>query len=215
LRSNGENRILILGIKTINYIVFEDFDMKKIAGIDYSINYPSITVNDNGKFHFYCFAEKLPKKLSFADGYTLKKFEKCGDNILNASLVAKNIVKILQSHNVTCCNLEGYAFQSVSKSLIQIGEATGILKLYLLQAGIKINIVSPVEVKKKAGGGGFKKFDMFQSFLQQENLKDNLFWQNCVKHENELYTYNQDKSIIKGIKKPIEDIIDSFYLSII
>ena len=187
----------------------------KIAGIDFSINYPAITINDNNNFHFYCFAEKLHKKNLFVDGYIIKKLERSGDNIIDASLVAKNIVKILQNHNINVVNLEGYAFSSISKSLIQIGEATGILKLFLIQAGIKINIFPPVEIKKKAGKGNFKKYDMFQSFLNQDNLKDNLFWQNCKKYENELYTYNKEKTMIKGVKKPVEDIVDSYFSSII
>jgi len=188
---------------------------KKNAGIDFSINAPAITINNNGVFHFYCYCEKkLSKNFPFSTGFTFKTFEKCGNNIIDASFISKSIVRILQNHNISQCNLENYAFQSISKSLIQIGEATGILKYFLIQADIKINSIAPVEVKKKAGGGNFKKYDMFQAFLQQENLKDNLFLQNCKEFEKELYTFNQDKTIIKGIKKPVEDIIDSYFLSI-
>jgi len=188
--------------------------MKKIAGIDYSINHPAVCINDNGEFHFYCFAEKLSKKNLFTEGYTLKKLEKCGDNIVDASLIAKDIVKILKNHGITICNLEGYSYMSSSKSLFQIAENTGILKHFLIQAGIKINIIPPSECKKRAGSGNYRKPEMLLAFLK-ENLKNNTFWKNCKKYEDELFTYNQDKSMIKGIKKPFEDIIDSYWISLI
>jgi len=189
--------------------------MNKNVGIDYSINSPALTIKDNNDFYFYCFAEKLPKTIPFKDGFITKKLEKNGNNIIDASLVAKDILKILQNHNVINVNLEGYSYQSSSKAIFQIAENTGILKYFLLQAGIKINIIQPSTVKQKAGGGGFKKFDMLQAFLKQENLKDNLFHQNCKKYENELYKYNQDKTMIIGVKSPYSDIVDSYYLSVI
>ena len=123
-------------------------------------------------------------------------------------------LKILQQHQVSVVNLEGYAYQSSSKAIFQIAEATSILKLVLLQANIKINIISPSELKMYAGKGNYNKFQMLQAFIAQE-LKDNKFWQNIVKYEKTLYKYNKEKTIINGIKSPFSDAIDAYFLSLI
>lgn len=173
-----------------------------VAGIDYSLTSPAVTVIDNDRIDFYFFVSSQ------------KKFDLIQHDSFHATIMPKThssqnerykflshwCLGILKSSNVDRIALEDYSFGSSGRSLFQIAENGGILKYVLDEHGFHdILLVAPTQLKKFATGkGNADKALMESSFVQQ------------------MAKFSDIRSILRQTDKqitPSSDIIDSFFLA--
>lgn len=180
-----------------------------IAGIDYSMTSPSITIfspsEDGEKFTF-------EKCVTFFFNDTKKyRGEFCqrrvyGHDIDNGfytheierfAMLADKVLAILEGFNVKEVALENYAYSATGR-VFHIAENTGILKFKLLEMGYLLHTYEPTVIKKFATGkGNAKKEQMYESFHKETGV-------NLV-HEL--------GSTSKKIGSPISDIVDSYFIA--
>jgi len=178
------------------------------AGIDYSINYPSVVINDNGLFRFISFERKdLSKKYLFDIEHHI--IEKYPDTLEDSIRLNKLIIHVLQQYGVGLVKIEGFSYMSSGSSYIDLISYQSILRYMLFESGIKLEIYSPKTVKKTAGKGNYNKMEMFDAFLN-ENL-DNDFYKNVLKFQNEIRKNNKEGTVT-DIKKPYQDLIDAYWV---
>lgn len=180
-----------------------------IAGIDYSISCPAITIynTDSGSLSFEncCFyfnQERITKKeasrrenLSFPNLFWTSR-PLSNNPELRYYLLADWALSICLESNVSIAILEDYALGA--KGLIfNIAETTGILKHYLFRNGIQIVTYPPTENKKSfSGKGNANKQLMIESFNQKNgiNISEHFGYDSCF------------------TGSPISDIVDSYSL---
>ncbi len=178
------------------------------AGIDYSINYPSVVINDNGVFRFISFERKdLSKKYLFDIVHHI--IEKYPDTLEDSIRLNKLIIHVLQQYGVELVKIEGFSYMSSGSSYIDLISYQSILRYMLFESGIKLEIYSPKTVKKTAGKGNYNKMEMFDAFLN-ENLDDD-FYKNVLKFQNEIRKSNKEGTVT-DIKKPYQDLIDAYWV---
>lgn len=182
-----------------------------IAGIDFSLNSPGITIynSDSGEFcvenvHMYINQNNISQK-------ECSRREYAGLNALGIYTTAQNqfkdttarfwaladwILSIVILNKVDTVILEGYALGA--KGLIfNIAEATGILKFLLTLSGISVIIVPPTLNKKLfSGKGNANKELMIDTFNKMNNV-------------NIALKFGLDESFSGS---PISDIVDSYSL---
>jgi len=172
-----------------------------IAGVDYSITSPAITLSNNSHLRFFFFVDspkRLPEKTEF-DQFTLYpslKNKNYINNIDRYQILANWAVKILIENKIDTIFLEGYSMGSRAGLAFNIGEATSLLKYFCFQNKIDVFPVPPTTVKKFATGkGNAKKEQMETAFIEQTkiNLRSHL-----IQTEKQL--------------SPSSDIIDSYYI---
>lgn len=178
------------------------------AGIDYSINYPSVVINNNGILRFISFERKdLSKKYLFdIEHYIVEKYP---DTLEDSIKLNKLIIHVLQQFCVEMVKIEGFSYMSSGSSYIDLISYQSVLRYMLFESGIKIEIYSPKTVKKTAGKGNYNKIEMFNAFLN-ENLDDD-FYKNILKFQNEIRKKNK-VGITIDIKKPYQDLIDAYWV---
>lgn len=175
-----------------------------LAGIDYSINCPSICIYDDTKqFSFencifyvnqYNVSKKeinRRKKLKLENIFFLNR-TKTDDNLSKYIILAEQSINVLKEHNVEVVGMEGYALGA--KGLIfNIAECTAILKFLLTKNGIKYIVFPPSEVKKTfTSKGNANKEKMVDKFNEMSNI------------------YIEQIVGIPKEKSPVSDIVDSF-----
>jgi hypothetical protein len=104
--------------------------------------------------------------------------------------------------------LEGYSYNSQTKSLIDIAECTSLLKLELsiYSTDNNVNIFSPSEIKKTATGkGNSPKLNLFYSFLEEKDKRIKYLQQSI----NNNYSTFLKREIVTS---PLDDLIDSYYV---
>jgi hypothetical protein len=205
-------------------------------GIDFSINSPAVCVqHDNGDYEFISFfnfgdrnfeSEKIPKafhnhrelmnlgaieaipynrEISSAD-FIEREREKLIDGKSVARAIINRLVDYYGIINVKIA-LEGFSYGSTGNSFIDIVQYNTFLRSELLNmyGADKIYIMQPSHVKKLAGKGNANKHYMANAFqnnvLNDKSLEDSKFWN---------WTKNKDYS--EKIPKPIDDIIDSYFI---
>jgi hypothetical protein len=181
--------------------------MRVIAGIDFSMSSPAITIHtgnewsfNNCEFHFF----QNPKKINFES--IIKDFpflhpyqysENIQSGIERYSYLSEWILSILlKLDNIEMVFLEGYSYNSIGKRIFEIGENTGILKFRLYNNNIPIKIIQPTIIKKYATLHGNANKQLLETIFITET-KINL------------------RSILNQTNKqfnPSSDIIDSYYL---
>jgi Holliday junction resolvasome RuvABC endonuclease subunit len=173
-----------------------------VAGIDYSLTSPAVTVITESKIDFHFFVSSQ------------KKFDLIQHDSFHATIMPKThssqnerykflshwCLDILKSSNVDHVALEDYSFGSKGSSLFQIAENGGILKYVLDEHGFcDILLVAPKQLKRFATGkGNADKALMESSFVQQMPMFSDI---RNILHQT-------DKQIT-----PSSDIIDSFFLA--
>ncbi len=174
----------------------------KIIGIDYSYTSPAICILGNdfktSEFHFATYHDKL------ADGY-----RNCKGFLLNSALSdteryreiarwAAGVVRdTMQAGVEVKVAMEGYSYGSSRSLTFNIAENAGILKLYLLELGIKPTIIPPTTAKKVfSGSGRCDKEGMRQALLEREDV-DIVDWMGY-----------------KILKSPAHDIVDSYAIAL-
>jgi len=103
---------------------------------------------------------------------------------------------VLQENNVRAVGLENYAFGAFPHTLVQMAEATGLLKYFLHQSSIPVNLYTPSSIKKCATGKGNAKKDlMYDAWLQDTEI-------------DLLSVFNKKKVV-----SPIHDLVDAYYIA--
>lgn len=170
-----------------------------IAGIDYSLNGPSVCVFNGDNF---CYENCTFYFLTDIKKYTDKPYGNIfGERFIDWNLEMERYESIADwaLETIMGCDavgLEGYAYSAQGR-VFHIAENTGVLKYKMYQTGIPLTIFTPSEVKKYASGKG--------------NADKNLMYSSFVKE-----TKKDIKKLIcpdkKDIGNPVSDIVDSYYI---
>lgn len=187
------------------------------AGIDYSMNSPSITVWDSSKPLLFenCVVYNYgnyPRNKLLSGTHsniviTAQPTYSCNEErFANITRWAKAVIL---SCKVSRVSIEDYAYGG-SGVVFEIGELTGLLKNMLFNAKVSFHVVGIQAVKIECTGkGNAKKGDMYKSFTEKEGV----FIEGLLG-----YDVMDDKRVIKKLEsapwelKPVDDIIDSYYV---
>ena len=176
-----------------------------VAGIDYSLTCPAISVYDTGANKF-CFDNVSSyfrsnlKRFSWFDERNMiaenhgqyKTDEDRYDDIANWALSI-----MVKKHNVDKVFLEGYSYGSTGK-VFHIAENTAVLKYLMWDEELEFEVVPPTVIKKFATGkGNANKEKMYEAFCN-ENVGSDL---------RELLTPRSSNVI-----SPVGDVVDSYYI---
>lgn len=112
--------------------------MKKIAGIDPSLNHTGVVILD----------EK--GNLIHQEVIEAKKLR----GIERLRFVKDRLMKVLIDHDIKSVAIEGYSFGSRGRAVFNIGEMGGVLRVALYEAQIEILDVPPSTLKKFVTGKG-------------------------------------------------------------
>lgn len=166
-----------------------------IAGIDYSMSSPAITVGPSTNFSkcksfFYTDKKKLEGKFgSNVYGMLKHPYE---HEMERFDLISEWAMTILKKFNVQEVCLEGYAM-GASGRVFHIAENTGLLKYKLWSNGIKYSTPAPTSVKKLfSGKGNSNKELMHEAFVKRTSVD------------------LTDIMEVSADKNPISDIVDSY-----
>ena len=209
--------------------------MKVFIGIDLSLNSTGICIikeNTIKVISIFKTENNIEKIFEKKDHFSLLK--KCGDvkiilegkkNISNEEYHVKERSKILSFIRLneliinsikeeiteeTYIGMEGISFGSTGNSLVDISMVTGILRKDLINNlggnTERFFVLPPTSIKKFAGKGNFKKIDMFEAIIKENDIDSDF-----------IKMLNSNKNLCvtpKGVvKKPIEDMIDSIWVA--
>ena len=198
--------------------------------VDFSLNSPGICLyNDKGKkYHFISYIkpktgtkaeQRLQEEISLLSDVTLvdqpdftnnetfssaellkvKRYDRMADDIIN--LVLQNS---FDGDGFTI-GFEGtsYGSNGGTNNMIDMAAGAAILKLKLLKTlnPEDIMTVAPTTIKKFAGKGNMSKLDMWEAFLCLETL-----------NHSELFKFCQQFKGDKKIMKPLDDLVDAYFL---
>lgn len=204
-------------------------------GIDFSLNSPGVCIKDNdGEYTFVSFyndsgrdpakptlkafkthEELLEKNALIVNTYnrvvSSKDFlTRERQKIIDANSIANQIVNFIDSlypNETIKISLEGFSYGSKGNSFIDMVQYNSFLRYRLSEKfGAKsIYVFQPSHVKKTAGKGNANKHYMVKSFqddvFNDDKLRSTTLWQWC-----------KDKDYSEKIPKPIDDIVDSYFL---
>lgn len=212
-----------------------------LLGIDFSKNSPGVTVLQNDKFHFFSFARDYKinshKKAyqhhvqldTEVDDCTVIDYTLLEANSKKQSYITNEINKLKNGRTIAGkimnavddsfgyydlqvgtpwylvrAGIEGYSYGSKGNVLIDLVTMTTILKDRLeRQTRSEVFVFAPTQVKAVGAGiGRAGKDEMFEAFISDPELSESSFKDYCSTLE-----------IISGkIPKPIDDIIDSYFV---
>lgn len=185
--------------------------MGNLAGIDYGMKCPSITikdVKDKSLFFHYYYNVKIHtgRKASNIFGVHTPEYsseEERFDNISNWA------ISVLKKHQVTEVAIEGISFSSKGL-IVQLGENFGLLKHKLWKAGIRYYTISPNTIKMVA-----------RNTLPEERRKSPDNPKHLLKMDKDVMvdTFFRETGIplwdVFGLdkdKNPLQDIADSYFI---
>jgi hypothetical protein len=201
-------------------------------GIDFSLNSPGVCILDEDGYHFISFfnygGRSLQKKILKAftlhfdldesdtiisllynrqvksKDFLLREREKMRDAKLLSELICGNLRK--WGYN-TEIYLEGFSYGSKGNSFIDIIQYNSFLRkdLLTLWGKDKISVFQPSHVKKTAGKGNANKHYMIKAF-QENVLADKQL------EKTKLWKYVQGKDYSEKIPKPLDDLIDAYFI---
>lgn len=204
-------------------------------GIDFSLNSPAVCIQDHdGSYQFISFfnygnrlweTEKTPKAfvlhkelspdtitaIPYFRNVVNKDFlHREREKLVDGKSIAELIVNLLINEYGTVdvkIALEGFSYGSTGNSFIDIVQYNTFLRSALLNTygADNIYIFQPSHVKKVAGKGNANKHYMVKAF-QNNVLADN----NLKK--TKLWNWIADKDFSTKIPKPIDDIVDSYFI---
>jgi len=179
----------------------------KIAGIDYSLCSPAVTVHsgdgfslENCKSHFLTDVKKHAT-VYMATGlhcrgweypeWSMPEFGRLEDRYEKISNWTMNLVQ-----DCDLVYMEDYALGAKGK-VFNLGENGGLLKWKMWKAGIGFHLVGPTVVKKFATGkGNADKDKMYEFFLKETGA-------------NLMKEISPDS---KKVTSPVSDIVDSYFI---
>jgi hypothetical protein len=170
-----------------------------IAGIDYSMSCPCITLGSTDDFSFQnCESHYLTDKPKYEgrfDNITGYLFERPANQIERFLRIAEWAYEIVKGCDQIL--IEDYAMGSRGK-VFHIAENTAILKYHFHTRLLKWGALPPMSLKKFATGkGNSDKDKMYAAFV--DDTKVNL---------KKLFNSKGEK-----ISNPLSDIVDSYYLA--
>lgn len=205
-------------------------------GIDFSLNSPAVCVkNHDGHYRFISFfnfgdrlwdSKKIPKAFSvhrelsendtiLAIPYNRKvsskdflenQREKLIDGKTIANLIVNHLIEFYGTDRVKLA-LEGFSYGSTGNSFIDIVQYNTFLRSLMLDtySAKNIYIVQPSHVKKLAGKGNANKHFMAKAF--QDNVLND-----PELEKTKLWNWVKDKDFSEKIPKPVDDMIDSYFI---
>jgi hypothetical protein len=184
-----------------------------VYGADLSLNHCGICVlNEQGIVKDYYFLTDIKKfyKADKEHGFFQAWKKEDNSDHISFNVYRINQYAMLPFFNssilteVAYFSIEGYAFGSITNSLCQIAELTGVIKQKLYEDGHYIRIHDPMSVKMFATGkGNASKTDMRKAAkLNEFELPDSLF---------------KTRKTKKGVDLdgPGTDVIDAFWLAML
>ena len=204
-------------------------------GVDFSLNSPGICIwNDKSKvYHFISYLkpksgtkaeQKMQEEISILPDVTLvaqpdftsnkdyskselakvKRYDRMADDILN--LIAQNT---FESDGFTIA-FEGSSYGSKmgTNNMIDMAAGAAILKLKLLKTLNPEDLltVAPTTIKKFAGKGNMNKLQLFEAY--QKNVNEDQ-----ILAKSPLWKIVKDLEIGKKIPKPLDDLVDAYFLA--
>lgn len=180
-------------------------------GIDFSISSPCVCFWNTKQQHlfencefFFLHSKRSITKINFPSNIYYSESSESKDNSVrfaeNAMALTSEIKKRLDNVKKYVIMLEGYSMGAKGR-LFDIGEATGIFKLFLSQENIKPLVIAPTQIKKLATGkGNANKFQMLEKFMEINTSLHNSEWIDVLTTE-------------KHIQPPLTDLVDSFFIA--
>jgi Holliday junction resolvasome RuvABC endonuclease subunit len=180
-------------------------------GIDFSISSPCVCFWNTKQQHlfencefFFLHSKRSITKINFPNNIHYSESSESRDNSVrfaeNAMALTSEIKKRLDNVKKYVIMLEGYSMGAKGR-LFDIGEATGIFKLFLSQENIKPLVIAPTQIKKLATGkGNANKFQMLEKFMEINTSLHNSEWIDVLTTE-------------KHIQPPLTDLVDSFFIA--
>lgn len=203
--------------------------------IDFSLNSPGICIyNDKSKkYHFIAYMkpgtgtkkdQKLQEEMALLKDVTLvsqpdfskeeefssvelakiKRYDRMADDIIN--LVLQDSFE----GDGFMIAFEGTSYGSKmgTNNVIDMAAGAAILKLKLLKTFLPEDVmtVAPTSIKKFAGKGNMNKTQLFESFLENRIGDEKL-------EKSPLFQWIKDQDFGKKIPKPIDDLVDAFFLA--
>ena len=196
-----------------------------LVSIDFSINSPGICLYKDGKPHFISFLkpktgtkkeQKLQEEMAMLDDVTLI-YQQEPDimkqeltRVLRHRDISKGVCDIIEEHTDPtqpyAFYFEGSSYGTSrfgTNSLIDLASASSILKSDMIDRfDVKeMEVYAPTTIKKFAGKGNMSKLDMWEAFLCLETL-----------NHSELFKFCQQFKGDKKIMKPLDDLVDAYFL---
>ena len=203
--------------------------------IDFSLNSPGICLyNDKSKRYYFISymkpgtgtkkEQKLQEEMALLEDVTLvsqpdftkeqefssvelakvKRYDRMADDIIN--LVLQNC---FEGDGFTIA-FEGTSYGSKmgTNNMIDMAAGAAILKLKLLKTFKPEDLmtVAPTSIKKFAGKGNMNKSQLFEAFLENRIGDKNL-------EKSPLYAWIKQQEFGKKIPKPLDDLVDAFFLA--
>ena len=196
-----------------------------LVAIDFSINSPGICLYKDGKPHFISFLkpktgtkkeQKLQEEMAMLDDVTLiyqqepdiKKQELT--RVLRHRDISKGVCDIIEEHTDPtqpyAFYFEGSSYGTSrfgTNSLIDLASASSILKSDMIDRFdvAEMEVYAPTTIKKFAGKGNMSKLDMWDAFLCLETLNHSKLFKFCQQFKGD-----------KKIMKPLDDLVDAYFL---
>ena len=196
-----------------------------LVAIDFSINSPGICLYKDGKPHFISFLkpktgtkkeQKLQEEMAMLDDVTLiyqqepdiKKQELT--RVLRHRDISKGVCDIIEEHTDPtqpyAFYFEGSSYGTSrfgTNSLIDLASASSILKSDMIDRFdvAEMEVYAPTTIKKFAGKGNMSKLDMWEAFLCLETLNHSKLFKFCQQFKGD-----------KKIMKPLDDLVDAYFL---
>lgn len=177
--------------------------MTYIAGIDYGIRNPCMCLvpySDSNELtpfedcHWFYTTEVKSHVINQGNIHSVHMLQE-GEQ--RYSTIAEYFVEQLKAYKVTQVGLEGYAFGAKGSSLTALAENCGLLKYFLSESCIAVNVHAPTSVKKFATGSGkASKDDMYDLFALSTGVELNAIFGRS-----------------EGSKSPVSDMVDAYYIS--
>lgn len=203
-------------------------------GIDYSLNSPSVTIDDDGQIKFISFFNTEGNEWNRAN--PLKKFimhnvltpyvemcpyqrtqkeknwtyaqeqsAKMGDAKMMCDMIMEKLTPYFQYNPVI--SLEGFAFASSGAAFIDLILFNSFLRKEIIEklGPENLEIVAPTSAKKLAGKGNADKTYMINAFIENKLNDDKL-------KNSQLWQFLQSAELDFKNIKPLDDIVDSYFI---
>ncbi len=172
----------------------------KIAGLDYSITSPSLTILNNGVIENIYTIRATKKQESNNSLITLLDYPLYKTELERFDKLSSLFLNFIPA-DTNSAYMEGYSYGSNVGVIFNIAEATGMMKYkFQKKFGYELIVVPPTQIKKVATSkGNAKKRQMVDQFkIEQFDIYDAFG----------LLDDNAEK-----IKKPFDDICDSYFVA--
>lgn len=172
--------------------------MINIAGIDFSLTCPCISIFKGTEFSFkacqFYFLTSSKKKYNFNKKQFIGiRHNNYINNEERYDYISDWVIKNIPVNFMIV--LEGFSYGSIASRVFDIGAATGVLKHKLYKNNYIFHLIPPKTIKKFAtSNGGASKLQMADAFIEETN--------------RDLYS----ELMCTVGNSPVSDIIDSYYL---